>query len=174
MARWGKLRDEFPKRPLLVQEYLQGNEYSVGVIGNPGFDFRVLPILEVDFSGLDPELPKILGYESKWHPDSPYWNDIRYKEAELEESERRALSDASLVLFERLGCRDYARFDYRADSTGRIKLLEANPNPGWCWDGKMNIMAGFAGMSYAEMLSEIIECAQSRYSSTVAVSRTQG
>ena len=51
----------------------------------------------------------------------------------------------SARLFERLGCRDYARFDFRADAKGEIKLLEVNPNPGWCWDGKVNLMAGFAG-----------------------------
>ena len=55
-------------------------------------------------------------------------------------------------LFERLGCRDYARFDFRADAKGEIKLLEVNPNPGWCWDGKMNLMAGFQGMRYSELL----------------------
>jgi hypothetical protein len=35
----------------------------------------------------------------------------------------------------RLGSRDYARFDFRANSNGEIKLLEANPNLDWCWDG---------------------------------------
>ena len=66
-------------------------------------------------------------------------------------------------LFERLGCRDYARFDFRADANGEMKLLEVNPNPGWCWDGKMNLMAGFAGMTYSEMLLDIIEAAEARY-----------
>ena len=68
------------------------------------------------------------------------------------------------MLFERLDCRDYARFDFRADANGEIKLLEANPNPGWCWDGKMNIMAGYAGMTYTDMLRLILEAAQARYS----------
>lgn len=68
-------------------------------------------------------------------------------------------------LFERLGCRDYARFDFRADSHGTIKLLEANPNCGWCHDGKMNFMATYAGMRYADLLREIIEAAQSRIAS---------
>ena len=46
IAYWERLRAEFPDRPLLVQEFLSGNEYSVGVIGNPGSDFLVLPVLE--------------------------------------------------------------------------------------------------------------------------------
>ena len=149
---------------MLIQEYLGGAEYSVGIIGNPGQGFQFLPILEVDYSQLDDGLPWILGYESKWLPDSPYWSKIRYFEANLDEDTIRKLCDYSGRLFERLGCRDYARFDFRADSNGTIKLLEANPNPGWCWDGKFNYMAEFAGMRYADLLRQIIEAAQSRYS----------
>lgn len=163
MTCWNRLRSEFPDRPLLVQEFLEGSEYSVGILGNPGQNMNVLPVLEVDYSELDPELPRILGYESKWMPDSPYWTQISYKPATLKEDKQRGIVDASMLLFERLGCRDYARFDFRADSEGAIKLLEVNPNPGWCWDGKLNIMAGFADMSYADMLRLILEAGQARY-----------
>jgi len=151
------LRQTLPGRPILVQEYLSGAEYSVGLIGNPGIDITALPILEVDYRRLDPSLPRILGYESKWQPDSPYWTDIEYREADLDDDARRFLIDASVTLFQRLGCRDYARIDFRADASGRIKLLEVNPNPGWCWDGKLNLMAGFAGLRYSEMLGMILD-----------------
>jgi D-alanine-D-alanine ligase len=157
------LRTEFPKRPILVQEFLSGSEYSVGIVGNPGMNIIALPVLEVDYSKLDPELPKLLGYESKWEPGSPYWTQISYHEARLSEEQQRQLVDSSLMLFERLDCRDYARFDYRADSNGNIKLLEANPNPGWCWDGKLNFMAGYAGYTYTDLLRLILEAAQDRY-----------
>ena len=130
---------------MLVQEYLTGAEYSVALVGNPDQGLRALPILEVDFSRLDARLPRILGYESKWEPDSPYWTQIRYQEATLSELMQQQLVEHSARLFERLGCRDYARFDFRADARGEIKLLEVNPNPGWCWDGKLNLMAGFQG-----------------------------
>ncbi len=157
------LRETMPERAILVQEYLTGAEYSVALIGNPGIGLDALPVLVVDFDSLPPKLPKILSYESKWEPDSPYWNDIGYKEAHLPENTRRDLVDRSSKLFERLGCRDYARFDFRAGADGVIKLLEVNPNPGWCWDGKMNLMAGFAGMTYAEFLGGILEAAELRY-----------
>jgi len=157
------LREILPGVPLLIQEYLQGPEYSVGLIGNPD-KFEVLPILEVDYSQLAPQLPKILSYESKWDPDSPYWNDIRYKEAALDDETHRKLIHFSSILFERLECRDYARFDYRTDSEGRIKLLEVNPNPGWCWDGKLNLMAGFAGLEYWQLLEMIIHASKERIS----------
>jgi D-alanine-D-alanine ligase len=159
-----KLRVEFPRRPVLVQEYLTGAEYSVALVGNPDQGLRALPILEVDFSRLDARLPRILGYESKWEPDSPYWTQIRYQEATLSELMQQQLVEHSARLFERLGCRDYARFDFRADARGEIKLLEVNPNPGWCWDGKLNLMAGFQGMRYAELLGQILAAAVERLS----------
>lgn len=155
------LDDELPNEPLLIQEYLEGSEYSVGLIGNAG-KLEALPLLEVDFSHLPDGLPKILAYESKWLPESAYWNQIRYKEADLSDEQIRKLIDYSTVLFERLECRDYARFDFRADAAGNLKLLEVNPNPGWCWDGKFNIMAGFAGISYQQLLEQILKAAKDR------------
>ena len=157
-----RLRAEFPRRPILVQEFLTGPEYSVSLVGNPDQGLRALALLEVDYSRLDPELPRILGYESKWEPDSAYWTQIRYHEANLPEHVQGQLIEHSARLFERLGCREYARFDFRADAKGEIKLLEVNPNPGWCWDGKLNIMAGFQGMRYTELLAQILAAAEER------------
>ena len=153
---------ELPGVPLIVQEFLTGPEYTVGVIGNPGIQHEVLPVLEVDFSKLDETLPPILGYESKWEPDSPYWTQIRYEESRAPVAVRHAMIDASILLFQQLGCRDYARFDFRADALGVPKLLEVNPNPGWCWDGKLNLMAELNGWSYSELLGRIIAAAQDR------------
>jgi D-alanine-D-alanine ligase len=158
----GRLRAEMPGCPILIQEFLTGPEYSIGIIGNPGQGYRVLPPLEVDYSRLDPALPQLLSYESKWIPDSPYWSQISYREARLDEEARRKMIDYSNILFERLGCRDYARFDFRADAEGEIRLLEVNPNPGWCWDGKLNLMAEMAGLRYSGLLKLIIEAAQER------------
>ncbi|MSP83017.1 MAG: methyltransferase domain-containing protein [Alphaproteobacteria bacterium] len=157
-----KVREELPGRSFLVQEFLTGPEYSVALVGNPGLGLRALPVLEVDYTGLDPTLPRILGYESKWLPDSPYWTQLKYRQAVIEDDTRRRLVDYSNQLFERLGCRDYARFDFRADAEGEVKLLEVNPNPGWCWDGKFNLMASFAGLRYADLLRMILEAAQDR------------
>ncbi len=154
-----KLRCDFPERPVLVQEYLEGAEYSVGLIGNPVEGLQALPLLEVDYSQLDPSLPKILGYDSKWLPESPYWTGIKYRNSTLDEQSQTKLINHSIRLFERLGCKDYARFDFRADGSGTIKLLEVNPNPGWCWDGKFNLMAEFAGMEYRDLLAAILDAA---------------
>ncbi len=157
-----KIRETLPGLPVLIEEFLSGPEYSISIIGNPGLSYRILAPLEVDYSLLEPGLPHILGYESKWIPDSPYWTQISYHEANINDGIQAKLFDYSNLLFERCGCRDYARFDFRTDSDGEIKLLEVNPNPGWCWDGKLNYMAGFEGLRYADLLGMIIEVAQER------------
>jgi len=157
-----KIRETLPGRSVLIEEFLSGPEYSISIIGNPGLSYNILPPLEVDYSSLEPGLPHILGYESKWIPDSPYWTQISYHEAKVNDDIRAKLFDYSNLLFERCGCRDYARFDFRTDSDGEIKLLEVNPNPGWCWDGKLNYMASYEGLRYADLLKMIIEAAQER------------
>ena len=45
---------------------------------------------------------------------------------------------------------------------GQIKLLEVNPNPGWCWDGKFAYMAKLEGKSYPELLAMILGAAEGR------------
>jgi D-alanine-D-alanine ligase len=135
----------------------------VGLLGNPGLGFTVLPILEVDYSMLEASgLPPLLSYASKVDPKSPYWSDIKYRKAHLDEQTCQRLVGYCMFLFARLGCRDYARFDFRTDAQDQIKLLEVNPNPAWCWDGKLNLMAGFAGYDYAALLERILRAAQNR------------
>jgi D-alanine-D-alanine ligase len=165
-----RLQRALPGRPLLMQEYLGGAEYTVGVIGNPDDKFEFLPILEVDYSRLDDKLPRILAYASKWQPDSPYANQIAYKKAALPEYVEQRLAEHATKLFRRLRCRDYARFDFRTAADGEIKLLEANPNPGWCWDGKLNLMAGFAGLTYPDLLRLILEAAERRIATSANLS----
>jgi D-alanine-D-alanine ligase len=148
-------------KPILVEEFLTGKDLTVGIIGNPPDDFIVLPIIEEDYSQLPPDLPRICGYEAKWLPNSPY-GKIRSIKAELSEEVKGFIIDCCLKLFSRLECRDYCRFDWRLDNEGNPKLLEVNPNPGWCWDGHLAKMAEIGGISYREMLGLILEAAEKR------------
>ncbi|HOT46448.1 MAG TPA: methyltransferase domain-containing protein [Spirochaetota bacterium] len=149
------------EKPILVEEFLTGKDLSAGIIGNPPDSYRVLPLLEEDYSLLPPELPKICGYETKWVPDSPY-RDIRTVPAVISDENRKLIIECCLKLFERLECRDYCRFDWRLDGKGKPKLLEVNPNPGWCRDGHMAKMAKLDGLSYADMMGEILQAAEHR------------
>jgi D-alanine-D-alanine ligase len=155
------LRDELPGRALLVQEYLPGPEYGIGLIGNPG-ELVVLPPLEVDFTRLPAGLNPILSFESKVLPDSPYWTEIKFKRAAANPKVIEQIDGHARRLFARLGCRDYARFDFRCAADGRPRLMEVNPNPAWANDGKLAFMAGFAGIAYPEMLKMILEAALRR------------
>ncbi|MFH1537596.1 MAG: methyltransferase domain-containing protein [bacterium] len=148
-------------KPVLVEEFLTGSDITVGIIGNPGEPCTFLPITEEDYSDLPDGLPKICGYEAKWLPESPYWR-IKTVLAELPEATTRMLEECCMKLFERLECRDYARFDWRLNACGEPRLLEVNPNPGWCWDGHLAKMSGFAGMSYPNLLEAILRAAEHR------------
>lgn len=156
------LRRTLPDRAALVQEYLPGPEYGMGMVGNPGPGLRGLPPLEVDFSRLPAGLAPILSFESKAEPDSPYWTDIKFKKAEIGDDEREEIERHARTMFARIGLQDYGRFDFRRGADGVIKLMEVNPNPAWANDGKLAFMASFAGHSYPQMLNLILEAAQAR------------
>lgn len=173
------LRRSDPGAEILVQEYLPGTEYGVGLVGNPSAKdgtggFTALPPLEVDFADLPEDLPPILSYESKADPDSPYYTRIAYRRASVGTDELSRMVRWSELLFARLGCRDYARFDFRADAEGRLRFLEVNPNPAWCWDGKMALMVGFDGGSYDDLLRMVLEAAQARVAASDPVSPREG
>jgi len=148
-------------KPVLVEKFLTGKDISVGIIGNSPESYQVLPVIEEDYSVLPDDLPKICGYEAKWDATSPYWN-LRSIPANLPEATERYLVASCLKLFERLGCRDYVRFDWRLDGEGTPRLLEVNPNPGWCWDGHLAKMAKLVGLSYPQMLQQILRAAEDR------------
>lgn len=157
-----KLRAELPGTDVLVQEFLSGDEYGLGLIGNSRDGFTALPMLQVDYDALDPGLPRLLSYGSKVDPDSPYWSDIRFHEAKLEASEKSRVIEWCARLFDRLQLRDYARFDFRDDAKGDLKLMEVNPNPAWCWDGKLAHMGHLMGLSHGGVLRLILEAAEKR------------
>lgn len=161
-----KTREKFGyDKPILVEEFLPGKDLTMGIIGNVPEAYSVFPIIEEDYSQLPEGLPKICGYEAKWLQDSPYFKLLRSVEAKLDKETENKIITCSLKLAERLDCRDYTRFDWRLDAHGIPKLLEVNPNPGWCWDGHMAKMAALKNIPYGEMLKTILEAAEHRINS---------
>lgn len=159
-----KTREQFGyDKPILVEEFLTGKDLTLGIIGNVPESYTVLPIVEEDYSELPDGLPKICGYEAKWLEDSPYFNLLKSVPAELPEATEKLIIEYSLKLAERLDCRDYSRYDWRLDSKGVPKLLEVNPNPGWCWDGHLAKMARIDSIDYADMLKAILNAAEQRF-----------
>lgn len=159
-----KLRRKHPGQGILIQEYLSGTEYTASLVGNPSHGFRIFPVLQMDYSALSPGRPPIFTYEAKWDVESPDFSAVKYYAAtDLTETEKRQIGEQCCRIFERLGCRDYARIDFRRDANGAIKFLEANPNPGWYWDSFFNIMGECDGLGYHELLDLVIRAALARY-----------
>jgi D-alanine-D-alanine ligase len=116
------------KCPVLIEEYIEGNEYFVGVIGN-GDNVRILPISETDFS----QLPKNLRLRTKNFKDDKDTN-IANKiiincPAKISENLYNELKDFALKAYKIFHLRDYARFDFRVDSNNMSYLLDINSNP---------------------------------------------
>ncbi|HTA92430.1 MAG TPA: hypothetical protein VK745_22785 [Polyangiaceae bacterium] len=151
---------------VLVQEYLPGLDLSVGVIGNPPVSQRALPILEENYAGVTGGAPHVGCYEAKWDSESTAsaYHGVSWLRAQLPAEIERRIVDWSLLLLERLECHDYARVDWRLDSTGQPRLLEVNPNPGWDHWTYLATMAGWAGLEYPELLRAILEAARARTS----------
>jgi len=159
--RWLGKDLEIPEA--LVQDYLTGAEYTVGLIGNPNHDIEALPPLEIDFGSLDPALPKILTHGSKADPESPYWQKLEFRQADIDEVTWARMVGQCIRLFTRLGFKDYARFDFRCGADGLPRMLDANSNPTWYANGKMALMSSWTGYDYPAMLEKIIESAAARY-----------
>ncbi len=159
------LRRNRPGVAVLWQEYLPGPEYLLALLGNPDASFEALPPLEVDFSGLPDDLPEILARESGTGIATPY-SRVRFRPAQLSAAVSAELQAEAELLFRRLECRDYARFDFRTSEDGAIKLLDVNPNAAWSAAAKIAITAQYAGMSYAQLLGRILDAAWTRITSS--------
>ncbi len=164
-----KIREQFGyDKPILIEEFLTGKDLTLGLIGNPPEFYAVLPIIEEDYSDLPEGLPKICGYEAKWLQDSPYFKFLKSIPANLDDKTEKLIIEFSIKLVERLECRDYVRLDWRLDARGVPKLLEVNPNPGWCWDGHLAKMALLEGTDYSNMLEKILKSTEQRLSNVAA------
>lgn len=150
---------EFPEHAWLLQELLTGSEYTVTLIGNPREGLRVLPVVEFDYARLPSGTPPIRSYAQKWVVGTPGYDGSNTRVARLSAAEHAILIEHCRRLFARLGCRDYARFDFRRGPDGVIRFLEANPNPGWCWDASMVWSAEHDGLDYPAVLDLILQAA---------------
>jgi D-alanine-D-alanine ligase len=162
-------KDLCKEMPILVEEFLPGKDLTIGVLGNPGRPGLImLPIAEEDYSMLDPALPRICGAEAKWDPKSPYWQ-TKSMRAVLPPGTEKVIVEGTKKMFKYLECKDYARFDWRLDGKGNPKLLDANANPGWCWDSHMVKLSAMIGISYPQMLSKILDFALDRIAAENAI-----
>jgi D-alanine-D-alanine ligase len=145
----------------LVEEYLDGREFNVSVIGDQTPE--VLAISEIDFSGLPEGEPKIVSYRAKWDEDSPMYSCTKpICPAVITKRIEKRIKDIAIRSYRCIGCRDYARVDMRADARGSLYVLEVNPNPDIAPTAGFARAARSAGFSYADIILRISEAAMER------------
>jgi D-alanine-D-alanine ligase len=159
------------KQPALVEEFVEGREINVSVVGNfknSDDDLIVFPISEIDFTGLPEEYPKIVSYNSKW----------MYKTVEFEFTKavcpaknispelQKKIQYYAKQVYKIVGASDYARVDFRVKGDTPY-VLELNPNPDIASD--VDSDTGFTrsgkayGWTYEELIQNIIGFASERW-----------
>ncbi len=153
------------KQPALVEEFLDGREFTVSLLGNPP---KVLPIVEVVFDNLPDSVPRFDCYEVKWIFDSP-GSDIETVvcPARIDKKLENKIKKIALDTFRSLNCKDFCRIDIRLDKNNVPNVLEINPIAGLIPDPKENSRfpkACYAsGMTFNEIVLSILNVAIKRY-----------
>jgi D-alanine-D-alanine ligase len=153
VARVSAMHKEWDE--IMVQRYVDGREVNVGIL-----DGRVLPIAEIDFSGLPHELWPIVTYRSKWDTGSVEdLGAVPKCPADLEPDLEAEISRVALEAWTVLGGAGYGRIDMRIDGSGRPWILEVNANPDISPAAGLPRMARMAGMDYEALIAAICDAA---------------
>lgn len=147
--------------PALVEEYIEGREFYVSILGNsPG---EVLPVMELDFTKLPGGFPKIYGSDAKSDESSVQYNAVNAIVAtELSPEIRARITNVGREAAYALKVRDYARVDIRLTDDGRPVVLEINANPYLERTSAFALAALQAGMGYTMLINRIVEIAGKR------------
>ena len=146
------------RQPALVEEFLPGREFTVGILGN-GKELTYLPIMEIEF--LEKDVP---------HPTYNYrikqdWKKfVKYHiPAQVEPALKAEIEDLCGKAFRHLMCRDVARIDVRLDAAGKPHMIEVNPLPGLSPGYSDLVFIGeAAGMTHTELVGAILGKALAR------------
>ena len=161
----GDVHAEF-RQPVLVESYIEGREFYVGVLGNGHAE--TLPIVEMDFTGYPEGQPRLASWNAKWGENGEGSGEefsgtrsvvAENLPAELEER----LREVALDTFNALRLRDYARIDLRLDEEGEIHVIEANPNCYLEERAEFSMAAAAAGLEHDALIARIVELAAARY-----------
>jgi D-alanine-D-alanine ligase len=149
-------------QPAMVEEIILGDEVTVGIIGNsPPKILGVMRILPKQKNGYF-----IYNLDVKRN----YLELVDYEcPAGLEEKVLQHIQGSSLRAFKALGCRDFARLDFRISTAGVPYFLEINPLPGLGAHSDLVIMAKKMGWSHQQLISAVLNAARERYPQCVRV-----
>jgi D-alanine-D-alanine ligase len=145
---------EIYNQEILCEEYIDGMEITVPVIGNNEYA-KALGCIEFYRSDGRP----IFLFES----DDKHYRDIRCREAVIPNEIATRLKEYSVLLHRFIGCKDINRVDFRLTSDNHIYFLEMNPLPALDPDGSFVCAARLQGMDFPKILKQIVQYAKERY-----------
>jgi D-alanine-D-alanine ligase len=149
------------KTDALAEEYIEGREFYVGVLGNR--DPVAFAPVEMDFSGLPDGAPHVLDQKAKWDQKSPEFQGTRAVLPDLPEELRARLQKTALDACRALLVRDYARVDLRVSETQEVYVLEVNANCYLERTSEFAAGAGAIGIDYPALINRIADLAVERY-----------
>lgn len=142
------------RQPVLVETFLPGREFTVGITGT-GARARHVAVMEVVLT--DQAEADVYSYVNKEECES------RVVYRLVDDAEARAAAEVALAAWRALGCRDGGRIDIRSDAAGRPHFLEVNPLAGLHPEhSDLPIMCGLAGISYDDLIGRIVDSALAR------------
>jgi D-alanine-D-alanine ligase len=153
-------------QPALVEQFIEGREFYVGVLGNE--HPVALPPIELDFSSFPADRPRIASWEAKWGDDgtgtgAEYAGTRSVFPADLDPALAQRMQRVAIEAFDALRLRDYARIDLRVTDAGKVYVIEANPNCYLEREGEFARAAERNGLSYDALIGRIVELARGRY-----------
>jgi D-alanine-D-alanine ligase len=143
------------KSPAIVEQYIEGREIYVGVIGNDRP--KTLPAWEFSMLGRNSDQPLIASDRAKWDPQYQRQLGLKTGPAKLSKKMADRLASLSKRIYRLLDMSGYARLDYRVTEDDRAYLLEANPNPQIARDEDFAESARHSHISYEELLQRILD-----------------
>jgi D-alanine-D-alanine ligase len=140
---------------VIVEEYVEGRELYVGIIGNKRLE--TYPLWELPFDQLPEHAPHIATAKVKWDLDYRKKYKIQTQAAEgLSDAQKNEIARICKRVYRVLKLSGYARVDLRLTDEGKIYVLEANPNPDLALDDDLALSAKAAGVEYTDLLQRIL------------------
>jgi D-alanine-D-alanine ligase len=153
-------------QPAIVEEFLSGREFTIGLIGND--DPKVLPIVEILLENLPSGSSPLYSYEAKWIWDTPEKPlDMFRCPADIPRKLEKDINRIAVKTFKVLHCRDVCRIDMRLGQDGKPRVLEVNPLPGMIPNPDAHSClpeaASIAGYTYDQLICTILWQSIKRY-----------
>jgi D-alanine-D-alanine ligase len=156
--------------PVLIEEFIRGREFSIGLVEAP--ELRVLPVSEILFIDKDPDFWPIVTYDAKWKPGTRDYEATPPKyPARISPRLRNKLETLAKRAFRLLGCRDYARVDFRVRGS-KPYILEVNPNPDFSPMAGLSGGLDSAGISHEQFTIDLVQRALARGGKLSATARS--